>query len=175
MVSSSHLNSALALIRLLQDYSFEAGDVALEAVVARWLTDYEPLWIGYAITEALYQGRYKLVSVEHILQMWQRRGQPLHHFSREFETIVLGSAILGLLEQTSEAIPLASQVSAPEPPLASPVVDRPEAVDGSSSLPGLDAPPPIPTFVPHVDVPLPAYQRLQGVASRSVQEGVGDS
>ena len=38
--------------------------------------------------EALYQGRYKAISVEQILSIWRRRGKILSHFNREFEAIV---------------------------------------------------------------------------------------
>ncbi|MGA1409905.1 MAG: hypothetical protein ACO37W_09240 [Prochlorotrichaceae cyanobacterium] len=47
-----------------------------------------PSWIRIAVIEALYQGRYKVVSVQQILDIWQRRGRILSHFNREFEAIV---------------------------------------------------------------------------------------
>jgi hypothetical protein len=47
-----------------------------------------PSWIRIAVIEALYQGRYKVVSVQQILDIWQRRGKILSHFNREFEAIV---------------------------------------------------------------------------------------
>ncbi|MGK7888744.1 MAG: hypothetical protein AB4042_05375 [Leptolyngbyaceae cyanobacterium] len=75
------------VIGLLRHYSFEA-DRSLRLLVTTWLGIYPPQWIVKAIIEALYQGRYKVVSVEQILQFWQRRGQPIPHFSYEFERIV---------------------------------------------------------------------------------------
>lgn len=57
-------------------------------VVADWIGCYPLRWILEAIVEALYQGRYKTISVEQILIIWQRRGCPLHHFNGEFERIV---------------------------------------------------------------------------------------
>jgi len=45
-------------------------------------------WIRMAILEALYQGRYKVISVEEILKIWQRRGHPTFHFTGEFERLV---------------------------------------------------------------------------------------
>lgn len=80
------------ILQLLSDYSFDVDTCAAEAMVTEWLQQFEPAWVSQAITEALYQGRYKVVSVEHILQMWQRRGQPLRHFNREFESIILGQS-----------------------------------------------------------------------------------
>lgn len=79
------------ILQLLSDYSFDV-DTCAEAMVTGWLQQFEPVWVSQAITEALYQGRYKMVSVDHILQLWQRRGQPLRHFNREFESIILGQS-----------------------------------------------------------------------------------
>lgn len=79
------------ILQLLSDYSFDV-DTSAEAMVTGWLQRFEPAWVSQAITEALYQGRYKMVSVDHILQLWQRRGQPLRHFNREFESIILGQS-----------------------------------------------------------------------------------
>jgi hypothetical protein len=82
---------ATPILQLLSDYSFDV-DAYAEAMVTGWLQRFEPAWVSQAITEALYQGRYKMVSVDHILQIWQRRGQPLRHFNREFESIILGQS-----------------------------------------------------------------------------------
>lgn len=158
------LRAAPVFVLLLQDYSFEPGGGVLETVVARWLADYEPLWVGYAITEALYQGRYKLVSVEQILRLWQRRGQPRWHFSREFETMVLGSATWVLTEPDPPP--------RPEPAEPAPGTS-PDVVASVPLVVSLDAPPPISPFVPHVDWPSPAHQRLQAVASRRPRLGDG--
>ncbi len=83
---------ATPILQLLSDYSFDVDTYAAEVMVTDWLQRFEPTWVSQAITEALYQGRYKLVSVDHILQIWQRRGQPLRHFNREFESIILGQS-----------------------------------------------------------------------------------
>ena len=80
------------ILQLLSDYSFDVESNGTEAMVTGWLQRFEPTWVSQAITEALYQGRYKVVSVDHILQFWQRRGQPLRHFNREFESIILGQS-----------------------------------------------------------------------------------
>jgi hypothetical protein len=72
---------------LLHHYSFEL-DVTVEQQIVGWLKTYPAPWILLAVVEALYQGRYKAVSVEQILHIWQRRGQPLCHFTHEFERLV---------------------------------------------------------------------------------------
>jgi hypothetical protein len=80
--------------QLLTNYSFDTEDYAMDAVIGDWLEECGPVWVSHAITEALYQGRYKVVSIDHILKLWQRRGQPIRHFNREFESIILGQALL---------------------------------------------------------------------------------
>jgi hypothetical protein len=76
---------------LLRHYSFDLDDCTADQLIESWLETYSPEWIKLAIIEALYQGRYKAVSVEQILALWKRRGQTLYHFSHEFERLI-GSA-----------------------------------------------------------------------------------
>jgi hypothetical protein len=54
----------------------------------RWLQTYPQEWVRCALVESLYQGRYKTYCVEQILALWHRRGQPIHHFNHEFETMI---------------------------------------------------------------------------------------
>ncbi len=103
---------AIPILQLLSDYSFDVDACAAEAMVTGWLQQFEPTWVSQAITEALYQGRYKMVSVDHILQIWQRRGQPLRHFNREFESIILGQSWGQFLASTKANA--ASSSAAPE-------------------------------------------------------------
>ena len=60
-----------------------------EELVRAWLHNYKSSWVRLAVIEALYQGRYKAVSVEQILATWNRRGFPKSHFNGEFERLVL--------------------------------------------------------------------------------------
>lgn len=92
---------------LLHHYSFEL-DVTVEQQVATWLKTYPASWILLSVVEALYQGRYKAVSVEQILHIWQRRGQPLCHFTHEFERLVRS-------EIPAAIAPPASPEAQPEP------------------------------------------------------------
>ncbi|HEY9620849.1 MAG TPA: hypothetical protein V6C78_10790 [Crinalium sp.] len=73
---------------LLTYYSFDLGGKATEEVVKNWLGEYPSKWVLSAIVEALYQGRYKVSSVEKILSLWRLRGQPTNHFDREFADLV---------------------------------------------------------------------------------------
>ncbi|OCQ96534.1 hypothetical protein BCD67_10665 [Oscillatoriales cyanobacterium USR001] len=91
---------------LLIHYSFDISRDTVEQLLSEWLAIYPPYWLRLAVIEALYQGRYKTISVEHILAMWQRRGQPLYHFNHEFERLVCSSYPL---DSTVETEPILAQ------------------------------------------------------------------
>ena len=82
--------AALNAANLLIHYSFDLGGYTVEELVGRWLQHYPASWLRTAVIEALYQGRYKAISVAQILMLWHRRGQPLCHFNHEFERIICG-------------------------------------------------------------------------------------
>jgi hypothetical protein len=75
-------------IDMLTHYSFDLGNRTALQLMDDWLKAYPAGWIRWAVIEALYQGRYKAISAEQILQLWQRRQQPCYHFSYEFERLV---------------------------------------------------------------------------------------
>lgn len=75
-------------IGLLTHYSFDLGGYSASELVNRWRKDYAMNWLRLAIIEALYQGRYKAVSVQQILTLWHRRGQATYHFNMEFENLI---------------------------------------------------------------------------------------
>jgi len=79
---------AASVIDLLTRYSFDLSGYTVDRLAEYWLQHYPSDWIRLAVIEALYQGRYKAVSVEQILNLWRRRGKPLHHFNRDFERII---------------------------------------------------------------------------------------
>ncbi len=74
--------------RLLRHYSFELGHNSVDQLLADWAEQFTAAWVLLAVIEAMYQGRYKAISVEQILALWQRRGKPLPHFNRDFEQLV---------------------------------------------------------------------------------------
>lgn len=94
MIHPSKFPDIEPVYQLLNGYSFDVDDYPADMVIAGWLDQYGSVWVSHAITEALYQGRYKIVSIDQILQLWQRRGQPIRHFNREFESIILGQTLL---------------------------------------------------------------------------------
>ncbi|BAZ14964.1 hypothetical protein NIES4071_68340 [Calothrix sp. NIES-4071] len=75
-------------IGLLTHYSFDLGGYKANELIARWQIQFPLHWLHLAAVEALYQGRYKAVSVEQILTIWLRRGQPSFHFNMEFERLI---------------------------------------------------------------------------------------
>lgn len=107
-------------IALLGHYGFELRGYTAEELVNLWLNNYPAHWIRLAVIEALYQGRYKAVSVEQLLAVWFRRGQPVYRFNGEFERLIsrklpqnltapLGAASTDLLQEYN--LPLLSPSS----------------------------------------------------------------
>jgi len=125
-----------AIYQLLATYSFDPEAYPAEVVIAGWLEQFGSVWVSHAITEALYQGRYKLISIDQILQLWHRRGQPIRHFNREFESIILGQTLLLPTSYSDGA-----RVSTPKQPTTSTgaakrrqtTVAAPPAVQGDES------------------------------------------
>jgi hypothetical protein len=89
LVAKSTVTAAQSL---LEHYGFDWGEMpaqqTCEQILERWADQYEPRWIRLAVIECLYQGRYKAVSVEQILALWLRRGQPSYRFDHEFEALI---------------------------------------------------------------------------------------
>jgi len=76
-------------IALLQHYSFDLGGYTINDLTREW-HKFKPEWVRQAVIEALFQGRYKAVSVSQILQLWERKGEPNCRYNREFERLVCG-------------------------------------------------------------------------------------
>ena len=80
---------SLAQARSLMDsYAFDLGRDNVEKLIEYWLDLYQANWIRLATIEALYLGRYKAISIEHILNVWLRLGNPNPHFTYEFERLI---------------------------------------------------------------------------------------
>lgn len=73
---------------LLGNYYFDLRGYQPCELVESWLNNYPGNWLRLAVIEALYQGRYKAISVEQILNIWHRRNQALYHFNYEFESLI---------------------------------------------------------------------------------------
>lgn len=84
---TSNVTNNLA-VSLLTHYSFDLGGYGASELVKRWEKQYPSNWVHLAAIEALYQGRYKAVSVQQILTLWLRRNHPSYHFNFEFERLI---------------------------------------------------------------------------------------
>lgn len=100
-------------ITLIKSFSLELNEYSPESQVLYWLNKYRAPWIRDAIIEAVYQGRYKIVSVQHILAIWQRRGQPVRHFTSGFEQVI--AAQLGAPLHLSTHMAASQPVGTSEP------------------------------------------------------------
>lgn len=87
----TELNRDLSLAQahsLIDSYAFDLGNEDAEQLLEYWLELYDASWIRLATIEALYLGRYKAISIEHILNVWLRIGTPNTHFTYEFERLI---------------------------------------------------------------------------------------
>ncbi|MBD2741459.1 hypothetical protein [Coleofasciculus sp. FACHB-1120] len=116
MTESTQDSATAYATTLLLYYCFELiRGYTAEELVAHWLRNYEANWVRLAVIEALYQGRYKAISVEQILNFWSRRGQALYHFNHDFERLVCRNFPQNLTEAV-EPLP-ATFAANPEPSL----------------------------------------------------------
>lgn len=116
---------------LLTHYSFDLGGNNAQQLADRWQSTYSAHWVRWAVIEALYQGRYKAVSVEQILQLWQRRQQPRYHFNYEFERLVCNNFPRNLSQEPRSKPVRDTALLLPLPPpsrAGSPVPKAPPAV-----------------------------------------------
>ncbi|GAB4211317.1 MAG: hypothetical protein OHK0012_03550 [Synechococcales cyanobacterium] len=71
-------------VHFLITYRFDLEGRPAPEWVQRWQHLYPEAWIPLGMLEAFYQGRFKAISVEHILRSWQRLGSPRLRFDPEF-------------------------------------------------------------------------------------------
>ncbi|MEN9206999.1 MAG: hypothetical protein Q6L50_09075 [Gloeomargarita sp. GMQP_bins_120] len=76
------------VVPLLVRYRYEADEAQATARVQAWAKTYPVEWLRPAVVETLYQARYKSISVEQVLNLWQRQGRPHLHYSGDFERLV---------------------------------------------------------------------------------------
>lgn len=94
---------------LLIHYSFDLSGYTAGELIRRWQTHYPLDWLHLAVVEALYQGRYKAVSVQQLLVFWQRRGQALYHFNMEFERMICSKFPESLTSFSTPVLPPAKR------------------------------------------------------------------
>ncbi|MBO3461819.1 hypothetical protein [Aetokthonos hydrillicola] len=105
MFTPASSTSADLAIALLIHYSFDLSGYSANELVNIWHKQFSVDWLHLAVIEALYQGRYKAVSVQQILIMWHRRGQATFHFNMEFERLICSKFPQSLTLQSSLSLP----------------------------------------------------------------------
>jgi hypothetical protein len=105
MLSTESEISAELAAALLTHYSFDLSGYTARDLINRWQTQYPVEWLHLAVIEALYQGRYKAISVQQILLFWQRRGQVIYHFNMEFERLICSKFPESLTPQATTVLP----------------------------------------------------------------------
>ncbi|MEC4985274.1 MAG: hypothetical protein SAJ37_03355 [Oscillatoria sp. PMC 1068.18] len=108
-------------VALLSHYCFEMKGYTAEELIFQWRETYSATWIRLAVIEALYQGRYKAISVEQILHFWERREQSTYHFNHEFERLICRKIPRDLLASPEDLaenlVPEDWYFTEPEPPI----------------------------------------------------------
>lgn len=145
--------TAIDVTDLLTQYSFDLNGATLDRMVAAWLNRYPTQWVRLAVVEALYQGRYKAISVEQILNLWQRRGRALHRFNHEFERVVCGRFPSHYISPSAHAAAVRSPRKPSPPPAAKPTQtgSPQESVTPAPVLPKVEPPIAEPEAAPPTD------------------------
>ncbi|MCY7321539.1 MAG: hypothetical protein LH660_06995 [Phormidesmis sp. CAN_BIN36] len=118
---------------LLTHYSFDLGDRTVSQLTQQWLQEFSATWIRSAVIEALYQGRYKAVSVDQILLLWKRRNQPCYHFNYEFERLVCNKFPRDLSRRSEQVLAIAADNS--QPKLEAPILTAPRPATAEEPIP----------------------------------------
>ncbi|WP_242040410.1 hypothetical protein [Anabaena subtropica] len=109
-MSTSVPNTCAKLAKaLLVHYGFDLSGYSATELVNRWQKQYPADWLHLAVIEALYQGRYKGISVQQILAFWQRRGQEIYHFNMEFERLICSKFPESLHQMAAPVLPPARE------------------------------------------------------------------
>lgn len=150
---------------LLQHYSFELAGYSLVQQIAIWLEYYPAEWLPFAIIEALYQGRYKAISVEQILNLWERRQQPVYHFNHEFERLICGNLPYPIGPAPKDALEQAETVlSNPALSYRKMLLELP-SIQAASRLERLSEIPSLKLAFPRANVVAPVPPPLEPVAA----------
>ncbi len=86
LITGEEMAIASAMALLVHYYDLAPASARL--LLNKWLQRCPAHWVRAAVIEALYQGRYRPVSVEQILAFWLRRSKMISHFNREFEMLI---------------------------------------------------------------------------------------
>ncbi|TVP56705.1 MAG: hypothetical protein EA343_23870 [Nodularia sp. (in: Bacteria)] len=126
MITTASQSSAELAIALLTHYSFDLSGHTASELINRWQSQYPVKWLHLAVVEALYQGRYKGISVQQILAFWQRRGQVIYHFNMEFERLICSKFPESLTELAAPVLPpIQPQIPTESASVPQPVTPKP--------------------------------------------------
>lgn len=116
MLTTPPDTSAELAVNLLVHYSFDLNGYSASELINRWRYDYPMNWLHLAVIEALYQGRYKAISVQQILNFWLRRGEVIYHFNMEFERLICSKFPANLSKVSPPVLPPIPQAQPIEQP-----------------------------------------------------------
>ncbi len=88
--SPMNLTDEHEVVSLIVRYGFDLGGQQAAALVRLWGSKYDRTWLLPAAIESLHRGRYKVASIEQVLQSWLRQGKMTSRFTTEFAEMVLG-------------------------------------------------------------------------------------
>jgi hypothetical protein len=88
--SPMNLTDEHEVVSLIVRYGFDLGGQQAAALVRLWGSKYDRTWLLSAAIESLNRGRYKVASIEQVLQSWQRQSKMAPRFTAEFAEMVLG-------------------------------------------------------------------------------------
>ena len=130
------LNEIRQTIILTKYYSFNLGSYQIKELIAKWTKLYPHHWLPLAVTEAIYQGRLKAVSVEQILNVWLKKGGISYSFNYEFIRLVQPDVNFRLQQEQDLKDILINQTEILEsPPKESPYSSSAQDYYESSSSP----------------------------------------
>jgi hypothetical protein len=126
-------------IALLEHYSFDIEGGSARGFVTYWAEDLPSAWLRLAVLEALYQGRYKAVSVSQILALWERKQQPHTHFNEEFEQLIC-DRLFAEVEAEVEAEAVANESAIPADEAETPAANAADLTGDVIRLPEIPSP-----------------------------------
>jgi hypothetical protein len=80
------------VVAIIVRYGFDLGGQQASTLVRLWGSKYDRSWLLPATIESLDRGRYKVASIEQVLQGWQRQGKMVTRYNTEFAQMVIGRA-----------------------------------------------------------------------------------
>lgn len=87
------LNDLRQTIVLIKYYSFDLSGYKMRELIVKWTKIYPHNWLPLGVTEAIYQGRLKAVSVEQILNVWLKKREVNQSFNDEFASLIKPNVI----------------------------------------------------------------------------------